>query len=840
MFKNLKVKHKLLLIVIGTILTISTVIAIKSIYSINILTHNNIENYKNNAYKQKELELESYVSLAIETVNSYYERTAKDKVKIEVEDDLKQNSNFLFSIINKQYELLKDTLPKEEIETKIIQIVNATRFGKSGYFWINDLDAKIIDHPIKPALNEKDLSNFEDKNGKKIFVEFANKVKESEAGFVDYVWPKPGFDKPQQKISYVKLFKPFNWVIGTGEYVDNVTQNMKNQAKSTIEKMKYSKTGYFWINDQNHKMIMHPIKPTLNGKDVSSVKDPTGKYVFQEFVTTVKQKNAGLVKYMWNKPGESEPKQKFSYVKLFEPWGWIIGTGAYVGDIEKQVTIMHSRAQEEINSIILQIAIITFIAALIISLILRFISNAAILDPIEKFQEGLLEFFKYLNKETDDVKELEVNSNDEIGMMAKVVNTNIQNTKHLIEQDKLVLVEVSALVKEVSSGTLSRRIIRTSDNPAIKELISELNTMMSNLQDTIGHSLDVLTKYQSNDFRVKTSVDCTGEICALMKGIDDLGSTISKMLVENKQNGMTLNDSAQELLNNVDTINHSAQDAASSLEETAASLEQVTGNIRGNVENIGRMTSYAHQLTTSANEGHELANQTTKSMDDINNQVSSINEAITVIDQIAFQTNILSLNAAVEAATAGEAGKGFAVVAQEVRNLASRSADAAKEIKDLVENATHKANEGKSIADKMIEGYDGLNDNINNTITLMDDISVASKEQQMGIEQINNAVSQLDRQTQCNVSVAMQTHAISTQTSKISQKIVNDANNKEFEGKDDVKAIDLNDDKSNHELSHVDKVTKPIKQNFKNITKVPVQKVEITSQSSTADEWESF
>ena len=123
------------------------------------------------------------------------------------------------------------------------------------------------------------------------------------------------------------------------------------------------------------------------------------------------------------------------------------------------------------------------------------------------------------------------------------------------------------------------------------------------------------------------------------------------------------------------------------------------------------MSNLASQLQISSKNGEVLASKTTQAMDDIDAQVNSINDAITVIDQIAFQTNILSLNAAVEAATAGEAGKGFAVVAQEVRNLASRSAEAAKEIKKIVEMATAKANEGKAIANEMINGYTTLNSN---------------------------------------------------------------------------------------------------------------------------------
>ncbi|MFY9094342.1 methyl-accepting chemotaxis protein, partial [Aliarcobacter butzleri] len=160
--------------------------------------------------------------------------------------------------------------------------------------------------------------------------------------------------------------------------------------------------------------------------------------------------------------------------------------------------------------------------------------------------------------------------------------------------------------------------------------------------------------------------------------------------------------------------------------------------------------------------------------------------AISVIDNIAFQTNILSLNAAVEAATAGEAGKGFAVVAQEVRNLANRSAEAAREIKTIVENATLKTNEGKEIASNMINGYKELNTNISNSTKLIYDIENSSREQLLGIEQINHAINQLDQQTQQNASIASQTQEIAVSTDNIANLIVNKANEKEFIGKDKI------------------------------------------------------
>ena len=247
------------------------------------------------------------------------------------------------------------------------------------------------------------------------------------------------------------------------------------------------------------------------------------------------------------------------------------------------------------------------------------------------------------------------------------------------------------------------------------------------------------------------------------------------------------------------------------------------------------MASLSNELITATNTGEKLANQTTQAMEEINVQVNSINDAISIIDQIAFQTNILSLNAAVEAATAGEAGKGFAVVAAEVRNLANRSAEAAKEIKTIVENATIKANNGKNIANDMITGYKELNQNISQTINLISDIEMSSKEQLTGIEQINDAVNQLDQQTQQNAAVASQTHEVSVITDQIAKLIVSSANEKEFKGKNEAKAKNINV-KANSSYD-----VKPTQVAHKRTEHKPVkQETKIASNKSDDNEWESF
>ncbi|RXI33867.1 methyl-accepting chemotaxis protein, partial [Arcobacter defluvii] len=384
----------------------------------------------------------------------------------------------------------------------------------------------------------------------------------------------------------------------------------------------------------------------------------------------------------------------------------------------------NNQADEEITGLKTTIITVGIIALLLLITLGTLIVNS-ILNGLTRLKTGLLSFFAYLNRETNEVKLIHIDSKDEFGEMATVVNENIEKTKKGIEEDRKLIDETIAVLGEFEQGDLCQRLHITVNNPALMQLKDVLNKMANNLEKNIDNVLTILDEY--SNYKYLNKIDKRGlkeHLLNLANGVNTLGDSITQMLKENKTNGLTLDESSDILLANVDKLNISSNEAAASLEETAAALEQITSNIRNNTQNIAKMASYSNSVTKSASDGEKLANQTTQSMDEINNQVNLINEAITVIDQIAFQTNILSLNAAVEAATAGEAGKGFAVVAQEVRNLASRSAEAAKEIKIIVENATKKANDGKEIASNMISGYKELNQNISQTINLIQDIEM--------------------------------------------------------------------------------------------------------------------
>jgi methyl-accepting chemotaxis protein len=527
----------------------------------------------------------------------------------------------------------------------------------------------------------------------------------------------------------------------------------------------------------------------------------------------------------------------------------------YLDDIDKSKTkeLRDMMIQMGDTLVSLEIKSVVGIVLLALAVIGMFIIMRNIVLSILKLQDGLVGFFGYLNKEKSTADMIDINSSDEIGHMTTMINSNIKKVEQEIESDKALIANTISVLSEFAKGDLNQKISANTTNDTMAQLKDIINNMSDSFSTNVDGILKVLKEYTNHNYMGTVDVSkVTAQLKELGLGVNELGSSITSILVENKRNGLIIEQDSDELKNNVARLNSSANQQAASLEETAASIEEMASNLTNTTEKAQSMLVISEDTKNSANRGKELANSTARAMEEINASTASIIEAITVIDQIAFQTNILSLNAAVEAATAGEAGKGFAVVAGEVRNLASRSAEAANQIKTLVDEAGGKTTEGRDISNKMIQGYEELNSKIEENTALIQDVANATKEQVGGINQINNAVGELEQATQENAKVANHTNTIAEQANKIANIIVDNANKKEFAGKNDIKIKKkmVDTDYRGEERRSVEKEMKSEdnkdKEKIEQIKSIPKDskpkqvQPKINHHSSSNDEWESF
>ena len=542
-------------------------------------------------------------------------------------------------------------------------------------------------------------------------------------------------------------------------YAKNNPKGYENKEfKDAIKEIKIGKSGYIYFVDESGKIIIHP---TIEGKNLASL----------DFIQKIINSNdkSGIVEYYTDVTNQD----KIIYYKYIPEWKMWVVPGINKEDYVKDIYV------EFFYKIVLLGAFI-----IILQLIIFYLITRGITKQIKDFSSHFREFISFITYKQNRIEKKKLEGNCEFSVMTKDINSAIDEFDDKFKHDMRVIGESVLTFDKLKKGIFKCRVNSNSSNPMINTLKNTINDALDDLENYMREIEKTLISYTSNDYKdrivINDKIANPSRLLKVIQSVNSLGDTLATQAKNSLENGSSLETNSKTLKNSIENLTSKITKQIESLEETTLAVEKISEITNNNSKNTTSMSKLAEIVKQAVEDGYNLSNKTTKSMDDINEKVIAINEAITIIDQIAFQTNILSLNAAVEAATAGEAGKGFAVVAGEVRNLANKSAEAANEIKKLVEIANQKAHEGKDISNEMQNGYKNLHTHITETLQIIQNVSDAANEQMVGINQVSQTIVSLDQISKDNQKETNLINDISNVVSSMAIEVLEDAKNKKF------------------------------------------------------------
>ncbi len=726
-------------------------------------------------------EQQTYVDLVYETINYFYEASVnEEELKQRTYESLKQVVDAVSNQALEYYKENEPYIPREELLANIKELVKKARYAGDNYIWINDLHPTMVMHPTNPALDGQDLSGYKDPNGVFLFNEMVEVCKRDGQGMVSYAWDKPGVKgDPTPKISYVRLLPELGWIFGSGAWLEEIGEKMRAEARAQVAKLRVDGSNYFFILDDSRptpKMVMHPISPELNGKVLDApeydcatsmqagaqgalTEFPGGnKNLFAAMADVAAANGAGYVVYQWPKPGApgADRFPKLSYVRLFKPWGWIIGLGDYIDEIDAQVAEQTRIINETIRAIIVKLVLISavfllLVGALSVVLVRRMLNRpvTAIVDYASTVAGGNLraeihgEFSAEMLRLKTSIESMVAMLRHELAMAQGILNSVTLPCVVMAPDGTVTLVNrwLTHFLgeKKPPEAYLNKTLqaVFAQHRPVVETMVRSLEKreIVTNVEYD-GHYA------WGERFFVKIDAapiyDDTGKVLGVFAMLATLTKIKRQQEALEEQNRMiaatarsatdiaaNVSGEAEALSELIAGTNEGVVTQQARAAETATAMEEMNATVLEVASNASDAALIADGTKSKAQNGAHMVNDVLASITEVRGlaenlrgimaelgaQAEGIGQIMNVISDIADQTNLLALNAAIEAARAGEAGRGFAVVADEVRKLAEKTMSATKQVGDAIQSVQHgarKSNEETEKAAKAVERSTGL------------------------------------------------------------------------------------------------------------------------------------